>query len=508
MITSAFEREELKSTMIRNLMFASLCATLTAVAAIQPSTAVSQQGGELETTATSSMPAYPLKLSANHRYLVDQKNKPFLIVGDTPQGLMGMLSEQEVEEYFADRQAHGFNAAGWIDVACAGRDFPDNPTGATYDGILPFTGYLAGGTDFAHFDLSKPNEAYFVRLDHAIESAARHGIFVFIDPAETIGWLPVLRNNGAAAAYAYGQFLGRRYKKYANVAWISGNDFNRWRVPTDDALALAVAKGIQSAAPEQLQTIELNVATSSSLDDQSWAPIISLNSTYTYSATYIQMLHSYNQTPVLPDYLVEARYDLEQGESQTDYGTPEMVRREEYWTMLSGGTGQIYGNHYSWSFSHGWKSYIDTLAVTQLEIWKDFFGSLPWQDLVPDQGHSVLTAGYGTFGSTDVKLDPVHYITNMEPRVNTSDYATAAGTPDGRFVVVYMPTERRITVNMASLKGSATARWFDPTDGTYQSIPGGPFLNTGSQQFTPPGKNHARDGDWVLLLNASGSSTK
>ena len=30
--------------------------------------------------------AYPLKLSANRRYLVDQDNTPFLIVGDTPQG--------------------------------------------------------------------------------------------------------------------------------------------------------------------------------------------------------------------------------------------------------------------------------------------------------------------------------------------------------------------------------------------------------------------------------------
>ena len=323
----------------------------------------------------ATAPVYPLKVSANHRYLVDQNSKPFLIVGDTPQGLMGMLSEEEVEDYFADRQAHGFNTAGWVDVACAGRDFPDNAMGSTYDGILPFTGFVAGGTDYTHYDLSKPNEVYFVRLDHVVEIAARHGMVVFIDPMETIGWLPVLRNNGLAAANAFGQYLGRRYKKYTNVAWISGNDFNRWRVPTDDALALAVAKGIQSVAPEQLQTVELNVATSSSLDDQSWAPIISLNSTYTYSATYIQMLHSYNQTPVMPDYLVEARYDLEQGDSQTDYGTPEAVRREEYWTMLSGGTGQFYGNHYTWAFTHGWRSYIDTLAITQLENLEELFHS-------------------------------------------------------------------------------------------------------------------------------------
>ena len=65
-----------------------------------------------------------------------------------------------------------------------------------------------------------------MRLDHAIESAARHGIFVFIDPAETIGWLATLRNNGLDASYAYGQYLGRRYGKYTNVAWLSGNDFH------------------------------------------------------------------------------------------------------------------------------------------------------------------------------------------------------------------------------------------------------------------------------------------
>jgi len=98
-------------------------------------------------TSGASLPAYPLKLSANHRYLVDQQDKPFLIVGDSPQGLVCMLSEADAERYFADRQAHGFNTAGWIDAACAGSDFPENKTGATYDGILPFTGFVEGRTD-------------------------------------------------------------------------------------------------------------------------------------------------------------------------------------------------------------------------------------------------------------------------------------------------------------------------------------------------------------------------
>ena len=464
-----------------------------------------KEGTAAAQSSVAQFAAFPLKVSANHRYLVDQDNKPFLIVGDTPQGLMGRLSEKEAESYFADREAHGFNTLGWIDVACAGHDFPANTFGTTPDGIRPFAGFLPGGTDYTHYDLSKPNEAYFSRLDHMIRLAANHHLLVFVDPIETIGWLPTLRNNGLKAAYAYGQYLGRRYKDFANVAWISGNDFNNWRVPSDDALVQAVAKGIQSIAPGQLQTVEINVNTSSSLDDQTWAPIISLNSTYTYSATYIQMLHSYNEKPVIPTYLVEAHYDLEEVGNPTDYGTPNVLRREEYWTMLSGGAGQFYGNRYTWSFNSGWPSYIDTLGVSQLTIWKDFFSSLPWQDLVPDQEHAVVTEGFGTFGSTEVELNQSNLTATRKPSVSQSDFATAARTGDGSVVVVYMPTARTITVNMASLKAIATAKWFDPSNRAYSNIPGGPFVNSGTQQFTPPGKNHDGDDDWVLLLNATGN---
>ena len=433
---------------------------------------------------------FPLSVSPNHRYLVDRAGRPFLIVGDTPQGLMGRLSEKDAEYYFADREAHGFNTLGWIDVACAGFDYPNNPTAATPDGIRPFTGFVAGGTDFAHYDLGKPNEAYFVRLDHIVQLAANHHLAVFIDPIETVGWLDTLRNNGKQAAYAYGQFLGKRYGGYANVMWLSGNDFNQWTTPEDDALVRAVSMGIRSAAPKQLQSVELNVLTSSSLDDPRWAPLIDLNGTYTYSPTYIQMLHSYNQSPVMPAYLLEAHYDLEDVGGPPDFGTPYVLRKEEYWTMLSGGTGQFYGNAYTWTFKDGWKNNIDTPGVEQMAYWTKFFSSLPWQDLVPDQDHKILTAGIGSFG-------------NVDTRVSESDYATAARTPNGSVAVIYLPTVRTITVNRKALHGPVKASWFDPSNGTYQPASSGPLPNSGTQEFVPPGKNKAGDGDWVLLLEAS-----
>ena len=82
------------------------------------------------------------------------------------------------------------------------------------------------------------------------------------------------------AAYAYGQYLGNRYKGFANVAWLNGNDFNHWTIPEDDRLVQAVSKGIRSVAPNQLQTVELHVRTSSSFDDPRWIPLIELNSVH------------------------------------------------------------------------------------------------------------------------------------------------------------------------------------------------------------------------------------
>src|ERR1035437_7021870 len=266
--------------------------------------------------SSASVPSYPVKVSANGRYLVDQNNAPFLIAGDNPHALVTMISVKEAAHYFADREAHGFNAV-WMDVLVAGPYRPYSPAdGATYDGILPFTGYVPGGTDTAHYDLTKPNEAYFARVDQMLTLAAAHHILVFLDPIETGQWLPTLRNNGLSRAAAYGRYLGNRYKHFHNILWLSGNDFETWEDPNDDAVVQAVAKGIRYADPGSLQTVELNYQNSSSFDDPTWVPLIQLNGAYAYAATYIQMLHSYNQRPIAPTYLLEAHYELERSEER------------------------------------------------------------------------------------------------------------------------------------------------------------------------------------------------
>jgi hypothetical protein len=413
-----------------------------------------------------------LSISTNRRYLVDQNNGPFLIVGDSPQSLIVNLSTADANMYFANRQANGFNTV-WINVLCATYT-AGRADGSTYDGIIPFT---------TPNDLSKPNEAYFSRVDDMIRLAANHGLVVFLDPAETGSWLGVLQTNGLTKARNYGRYLGNRYKSFNNIVWMSGNDFQTWSNPTDDALVQAVALGIKDNDTRHIHTVELNYFASGSLDDPSWAPIIGLDAAYTYYATYAKVLEEYNRSNYLPVFMVEANYE------EGYLVAPEILRRQEYWTMLSGAAGQLYGNHYTWTFSSGWQSNLDTPGVAQLGYMKAFFASRPWYNLVPDQSHTTVTAGYGTFSATD--------------EVNTNDYLTAARTPDGSLVIAYMPTIRAITVDMSKLSGSVIARWYDPSNGIYATITGSPFTNAGTRRFVPPGNNNDGSGDWVLVLETS-----
>jgi hypothetical protein len=67
-------------------------------------------------SAAAETPAYPLRVSANGRYLVDQQGTPFLIAGESPQALMVNLTEKDAALFFANRRSQDFNAV-WISLA-------------------------------------------------------------------------------------------------------------------------------------------------------------------------------------------------------------------------------------------------------------------------------------------------------------------------------------------------------------------------------------------------------
>jgi len=106
--------------------------------------------------------------------------------------------------------------------------------------------------------------------------------------------------NGVTKCRNYGRYLGNRYKSFDNIVWLSGNDFQTWSNAANDTVATAVALGIKDNDSRHIHTIELNYLVSGSLDDPNWAPIVSLNASYTYYPTYAQVLKDYNRTDFQP----------------------------------------------------------------------------------------------------------------------------------------------------------------------------------------------------------------
>ena len=278
----------------RSLCVSAVCVPLLLAALLQGAATIGQ-------TSERYTPAYPLRPSANNRYLVDQVGRPFLIVGDSPQNLITNLSEAETNYYMVNRRRYGINTL-WINLLCVYSQ-ACNRRAETSDGIVPFT--IPG-------DLGTPNSKYFERVDNIIKLAATQGMLVLLDPIETSSWLGVLRMNGVTQAYAYGQYLGNRYRNFPNIIWMHGNDFQSWRNAGDDELVQAVAHGIMSMDHEHIHTLELDYLTSGSLDDASWAPLVQLSAAYTYFPSYAQVLREYNRSNPKPVFMVESNYEFEQ----------------------------------------------------------------------------------------------------------------------------------------------------------------------------------------------------
>ena len=109
-----------------------------------------------------------------------------MIVGDSPQALVVKLSLNDAEKLIANRGAAGFNAL-WINLLC------NDSTGGFWDGKRSMAFFHSDALfDLSIPDVSTPNEPYFRRVDAILKAAARQGITVFLNPIETLGWTKAL----------------------------------------------------------------------------------------------------------------------------------------------------------------------------------------------------------------------------------------------------------------------------------------------------------------------------
>jgi hypothetical protein len=425
----------------------------------------------------SQLPAYPLEISSNNRFLVDQNKQPFFLVGDAAWSLIVQLTKPEVDYYLSNRQQKGFNT---LLVNLVDHQFASNAPRNIY-GDHPFT-----STPFI-----TPNEAYFANADYVISAAAQKGINVLLAPlylgynCGPEGWCSEVQAASLSDMTFWGQYIGNRYKDYPNIIWVIGGDTNPSRYPGVQEKVDAFVAGLK-----QYDNVHLITAhnTSGEMAVTPWAGVswLTLNNIYTDNQTYPLAQTAYNFRPTLPFFTIEGDYENEHGMTQ------QQLRAEGYWTFLSGGVGYVFGNCPVWHFGAtngwcdrntiGWKESLDSPGSVDMSYMWTLFTSRPWQYLEPDWNHSVVTSGYGSFGK--------------------SGYVTASMTPDGNLAIVYIPNKRTITVDMSRFLGMVTARWYDPANGTYTSVSASPLNNSGTKKFTSPGFNSAGDRDWVLVLES------
>ncbi len=464
-----------------------------------------------ECVQAQSASSFPVRVSSNSRHLVDADDKPFMIHGDTAWSLIVQLSRENAELYLEDRRQKGFNT---ILLNLIENEFADNAPKNVY-GEGPFT---------TPGDLSTPSEAYFAHADWVLKKAAEKGILVLACPAyvghdDAQGWGAEVVNSGATKCRDYGRYVGDRYKNFKNVVWVHWGD----RTPAPDSTleknSLKILLGIKAGAPDHLHTAHMK-RTHTAREVAAFKPYMDIDAVYSAFRPYVGCLRRYRASDPKPTFLWEAYYEGNWSKGWP-VGTPASQRRQAFWTMTSGATGHMYGNHAIWGFgyqgfgthsdNYTWKDDLDDPGTLDMAHVKALFSGRPWHNLVPDDGHTVVTAGRGTKDTVDRPIDAVNAPQGQAGRdakgSTGHDYATAARTEDGKLVIAYFPptgkSARTITVDMSKLAGPARAQWFNPNTGEYTTIADSPFANSGSKDFTTPGNNGDDTNDWVLVLETA-----
>lgn len=405
---------------------------------------------------------FPAKVGVDQRSLVDQNNEPIFIHADAAWSLVVALTREEAEVYLEDRRQKKFNALK-VNLIEHKFDGGSNLSGPPYNryGEAPFT--VPG-------DLATPNEAYFAHADWVIDRAAEKGILLLLTPCylgypgTDAGWYEEVLAAGASASRDYGRWLGARYKDKANIIWMMGGDRNPdAALPMVDAMAL----GIKERDPNHLftaHTLRENTARGQ-YPDATW---LSFDTVYPLPhLIYGPCLEAYAVTPPMPVIMIEGWYENEHDMTRLD------LRRQAYWSVLSGCAGHSFGNRPVWLFDPGWETALDGDGSQDMVHVRALMESRAWSLLEPDTTEAVVAA----------------------ESVSGLSHVSAGLTADQGTVIAYIPAGTTVTADLSKIKGTRVrAWWYDPRTGTSTSE--GSFDSAGLRLFTPPDSQ-----DWVLVID-------
>jgi hypothetical protein len=421
---------------------------------------------------------FPVRVSEDRRFLIDQHNRPFFYLGDTAWELFHRLDRDEADLYLRDRAAKRFTVIQAVVLAeFGGLDVPN-----AY-GHLPLL----------NKDPARPVEAYFEHVDYIVNRAEELGLVVGMLPTWGDKWNKkwgqgpeVFTPENAAS---FGEFLGRRYKDKP-IIWILGGDRpveNDRQREIIRALAAGLSKG--DGGRHLLTYHPMGGKTSADFfPAEPWLAFNMLQSGHNYNnPSYDRIAADYARTPTKPCLDGEPGYEDHPAgfKSANGYLDDYDARKAAYWALFAGACGHTYGCHDIWQFlgpsrppiteaRTPWREAISLPGAGQMQYVRALIESRPIPDRVPDQ--SLLTSDPG----------------------RGSDHTQATRAKDGSYAFIYSASGNPFTVDLEKLSGERLrASWYDPRNGT--SIGLGTLPRRGRHEFLPPSRGKAND--WVLVLD-------
>ena len=388
------------------------------------------------------------------------------------------MDEAEAERYLENRRAKGFTVIQAVILA-------------ELDGLN--TPNRNDDRPLLDNDPTRPNPKYFEWVDKVIRMAESKGLYIGLLPTwgdkvdKQWGVGPVIFTE--ENAFAYGEWLGDRYKDFPNIIWINGGD----RLGGEDNYPIwnALARGIRKADKNHLMSFHPTGEHSSSewFHDAEWLDFNMAQTGHCQRghSVYERIIRKdYERVPTKPCMDSEPRYENHPVCWKPDslgWFDAVDVRQALYWNLFEGALGHTYGCHDIWQMKSPaheaiglargyWYSSLDLEGAADMIHARRLMESLSWEERRP---------------CPEIILSE-----NDDPERK----AVALRGKD--YLLIYIPDSERITCDLGALgEGERlSAEWMNPRDGTFTKA--GEVEASDAVTFTTP--SSGRGNDWLLLL--------
>ena len=445
-----------------------------------------------------------LTVSPDGRRLVTASGAPFFYLADTAWTLPQRVKWDDAVHYLNRRRMQGFTALQIVALDPERDPQMRNPAGdpALIDG-----------------DLSRPNEKYFAYLDWILDTAERMGFYVLLLPVwgqlvvgESWGGKTYEKTVTADNAFAFGRWIGERYRDRPNIIWCLGGDRQPIHKGVDyrdvwRRMAEGLAAGVTGQTPRwnerhpawdrllityhtcfEMETGEYSTM-SYWTDEEAWLDLILLQSGHGLKTrNYTVVSHEYDRDRSMPVIDAEPAYERMPMNWPQFFPLHDdgIVRKRAYWALLAGAAGHTYGHASVWCMisekernevlDATWFEALSHPGAQQMKVLRDLVESLAFERWVPAQ--EILA-----HACADDCLDA---------------HRQAARDRDGEFVIVYLTDGGSERVDLTGLgDGPLHAVWFDPRTGGTQdavTVSASPEGTVVTAPTSGPGQ------DWLLVV--------